>query len=67
MLYTDLVDLARLCLKRARLTSSPAMADRLMQVAKEFQERAADLAGGQLLDIEEVPVPDIMRPFAQQH
>jgi hypothetical protein len=51
MLYTDLVDLARL--KRARLAESPAAADRLMRLAKEYQGRAAELVGGQLPDIGE--------------
>jgi hypothetical protein len=53
MLYTDLIDLARLCVKRARLASNSAVADRLMQLAKEYQGRAAELAGGELPDIGE--------------
>ena len=69
MLYNDLVDLARLCLKRAREASSREAAERLMELAKEYQGRVAELAGGQLPDIgEALPlVPDSAQLVTQNH
>jgi hypothetical protein len=51
--YDDLVELARICLRQARQTASPAVADELRQMAGDYQRRAAVLNGGTLPDIAE--------------
>jgi hypothetical protein len=51
--YNDLVELARICLRQARLTANPAVADELRQMAKDYQRRAAVLNGGRCPDIGE--------------
>jgi hypothetical protein len=43
--YNDLVELARICLRQARQTASPAVADELRQMARDYQRRAAVLNG----------------------
>jgi hypothetical protein len=58
--YDDLVQLARICWKEARWAQEPALAARLKRMAKEYQERAAELDGGTLPDIGE-PEPSPAR------
>jgi hypothetical protein len=55
--YNDLVELARICLKQARQTANPAVADELRQMAKDYQRRAAVLNGGTPPDIAEDGFP----------
>jgi hypothetical protein len=55
--YNDLVELARICLRQARLTANPAVADELRQMAKDYQRRAAVLNGGRRPDIGEDELP----------
>jgi hypothetical protein len=49
--YDDLLELARLCLRQASAARTPAAADELRRMAKEYQARADALTGGQLPDI----------------
>jgi hypothetical protein len=49
--YNDLIELARLCLLRASAASTPAVADELRRMAKEYQARADALTGEQMPDI----------------
>jgi hypothetical protein len=51
--YNRLVNLARLCVKEARLTQDKSTAGELWLLAREYQERAAKLDGGRLPDIED--------------
>jgi len=49
--YIDLVQLARICFKRAREATNPSTRDELKRMAKEYQERAAKMDSGELPDI----------------
>ncbi|MGP0089611.1 MAG: hypothetical protein ACLPKB_06585 [Xanthobacteraceae bacterium] len=51
--YDDLVNLARICIKQAREATDQPVSARLMLLAKEYQERAAELDKGKLPDIGE--------------
>ena len=42
--YEDLVELARLCVRNARITTDREVADELWRMAKEYQARAATLS-----------------------
>jgi hypothetical protein len=55
--YNDLMELARICLRQARQTASPAVADELQQMARDYQRRAAALNGGTPPDIVEDELP----------
>jgi hypothetical protein len=44
--YDDLVELARICLRQARQTANPAVADELRRMAAEYERRAAGLDPG---------------------
>jgi hypothetical protein len=57
VLYDDLVELARLCVKQARSTTSKVAADVLMRLAKDYQARAVELRAGELPDIGEWLAP----------
>ncbi len=41
--YEDLVELARLCVRNARITTNIEVADELWRMAKEYQAKAAIL------------------------
>jgi hypothetical protein len=41
--YEDLVELARLCVRNAQITTNREVADELWQMAKEYQAKAATL------------------------
>jgi hypothetical protein len=43
--YSDLTALARLCLRQARTARTPAAADELNRLAKEYEDRAAAFVG----------------------
>jgi hypothetical protein len=49
--YNRLVNLARLCVRQARLTQDKSTAGELWLLAREYQVRAAKLDGGRLPDI----------------
>ena len=51
--YEDLVKLAKICVLQARACVMPEAAAELRHMAKEYQQRAADLDGGKLPDIGE--------------
>jgi hypothetical protein len=44
--YNDLMALARLCLRQASTARTPAAADELRRLAKEYEDRAASLREG---------------------
>ena len=51
--YTDLVELAKICMRQARACILPEAAAELARMAKEYQEQPAALDGGRLPDIAE--------------
>jgi hypothetical protein len=67
MHITDLVELARICQRRARQAENPAVAEVLRCMAREYQQWAAQLNGGKLPDIDEDLSPALTatkpRPF----
>jgi hypothetical protein len=46
--YKDLVELARICVEHARAAKNFEAAAALKRIAKEYQQRAAELNGGEL-------------------
>jgi hypothetical protein len=66
VLYDDLVELARLCVRRARAATTQAAASVLMWLAKDYQGRAAALRGGELPDIGE-DQEATLQPKLEQH
>jgi hypothetical protein len=50
--YADLVDLAKICLRRSRLAPNDKIAAELKRLAKEYQKQAAELSAGKLPDID---------------
>ena len=44
--YQDLIALAELCLRQANAARTPAGANELRRMAKEYEDRAAALMGG---------------------
>lgn len=51
--FADLVQLARICLRQARISRTPEVADAFRQMAEEYQEKATNLDDGRALDIDE--------------
>ena len=51
--YDEMVELARICWRQARMTQSEEVARLLHKMAREFQEAAAKLNGGKLPDLGE--------------
>jgi hypothetical protein len=49
----DLVELARVCLKQARVSENPVVVAELTHLAKGYQVRAASMDNGKLPDIGE--------------
>ena len=59
MAYQQLVELARTCWRQAGITTSKEVADVLRRMAKEYQQKAAQLDSGKVPDIgeeEETPI-----------
>jgi len=50
--FADLVQLARICMRQARIARSPEVADALRQMAEEYQDKAANLSDGAVSDID---------------
>jgi hypothetical protein len=50
--FADLVQLARICLRQARIARTPEVADAFRQMAEEYQEKAANLNDGDAIDID---------------
>ena len=46
--YSDMVELAKICVRQARVSTNPEVVRELRRLAKEYQKRAADLDGGKL-------------------
>jgi hypothetical protein len=57
MTFNDLIDLARLCLKRAVATSNPIAAVQLRRMADDYQARADALDEAPTPDIAAIPKP----------
>jgi hypothetical protein len=53
--FADLVQLARICMRQARIAQSRDVADVLRQMAAEYQDKAAKLRDGAVPDIGELP------------
>jgi hypothetical protein len=53
--FDDLAGLTKMCAAQARLTTSPDVAYALWKMARDYQQRAAELDSGQLPDIGEPP------------
>jgi hypothetical protein len=51
--FADLVQLARICLRQARISQTPEVAHAFRQMAEEYQEKAAHLNDGEAPDINE--------------
>jgi hypothetical protein len=51
--FADLVQLARICMRQARIARSPEVADALRQMAEEYQDKAANLSDSAAPDIDE--------------
>ena len=51
--FADLVELARICMRQARVARSPEVADVLRQMAEEYQEKATSLDDGEAPDVNE--------------
>jgi hypothetical protein len=51
--HEDLVRLALICVKRSRQTSDPEVAIQLMQLAREYQRRIAEMDAGKLPNVGE--------------
>jgi hypothetical protein len=49
--FADLVELARICMRQARVARSPEVADILRQMAEEYQEKATNLNDCEAPDI----------------
>jgi hypothetical protein len=60
--YRDLMALARLCLRQAGTARTPAAADELRRLAKEYEDRAAVLLGPET----PAPSPQAPSPVVQQ-
>ena len=43
LIYQDLVELARMCARNARITTNRDVADELWRMAKEYQAKAAEM------------------------
>ena len=70
MAYIDLMELARLCLRQASAARTPAAANELQRMAKEYQARADALLEGHGSEVADValgrPVPDAPSSTVQQ-
>lgn len=49
--YGDFAELARLCWRQSHLVQTPGVALVLRQMAREYQEKAAKLVGGNAPDL----------------
>ena len=58
MRYEDMIQLAQICAANARIASTNDVAAVLWKMAREYQERAAELNGGKRPDIGRPP-PEI--------
>jgi hypothetical protein len=53
--YDDIAELARICATQARLTTTKDVASALWMMARNYQERAAQLDSGKLPEIGDPP------------
>jgi hypothetical protein len=64
--FADLVQLARICLRQARISRTPEVADAFRQMAEEYQEKAANLSDGEAFDMDERLLDDEHRAAARR-
>jgi len=64
--FADLVQLARICLRQARISRTPEVAHAFRQMAQEYQEKAANLNDGEAPGIDERPLDDEPRETARR-
>jgi len=55
MRYEEMAELAQICASNARIASNKDIAAILWKMAREYQEKAAELDGGKLPDIGLLP------------
>jgi hypothetical protein len=64
--FADLVQLARICMRQARIARCPEVADTLRQMAEEYQDKAVTLGGGTVPDIDERLLEEEQREAAHR-
>jgi len=64
--FADLVQLACICRRQARIARNSEVADVLRQMAQEYQEKAANLNDGEAPDINEWRLDDEQREAARR-
>jgi hypothetical protein len=64
--FADLVQLARICLRQARISRTPEVADAFRQMAEEYQEKAANLNDGEAPDIDKWLLDDEQKEAARR-
>jgi len=64
--FADLVQLARICLRQARISRTPEVALAFRRMAEEYQEKAANLKDGESPDINEWLLDDEQRAAARR-
>jgi len=64
--FADLVQLARICMRQARISRTPEVAHAFRQMAEEYQEKAANLNDGDAPDINKWLLDDAQREAARR-
>lgn len=64
--FADLVQLARICLRQARISRTPEVAHAFRQMAEEYQEKAANLSNGETPNMNERLLDDGRRAAARR-
>jgi hypothetical protein len=64
--FADLVQLARICLRQARISRTPEVAHAFRQMAEEYQKKAANLIDGEAPDMDERLLDDAQRAAARR-
>jgi hypothetical protein len=64
--FADLVQLACICRRQARIARNPEVADVLLQMADEYQEKAANLSDGEAPDMDEQVLDEERRKAARR-
>jgi hypothetical protein len=64
--FADLVQLARICLRQARIAQTPEVAHAFRQMAEEYREKAANLNDAEATHIDEPSLDDEQREAARR-
>jgi hypothetical protein len=64
--FADLVQLARICLRQARISRTPEVAHAFRQMAEEYQKKAANLIDSEVTDMDERLLDDARRAAARR-